>query len=124
MTANEHSMTTHPDYALRGLNRERLSAIDRYAGKDVIDVGCGNGNYVLHLADRLNIRGIDYKRFESWAARPSLFEVCDAQALTLPDRSVDTILSFETLEHLPDFSRALAEYFRVVRKNLILTVPN
>jgi hypothetical protein len=37
---------------------------------------------------------------------------------------VDTILSFETLEHLPQPERALREYFRVCRRKLILTVPN
>jgi SAM-dependent methyltransferase len=48
----------------------------------------------------------------------------DAQHLALPDNSVDTIVSFETLEHLPDPAKALSEYFRVCRQSLILTVPN
>ena len=115
---------THPDYAVRGLNPERLAAIHRHAGAEVLDVGCGNGRYVLHLADRLNIRGVDYRWFDAWQARPELFEVSDAQALTRPDASVDTILSFETMEHLPEPERALREYVRVARKNLVLTVPN
>lgn len=114
----------HPDYSVRGLNRERLAAIEQHAGQDVLDVGCGSGAYVLHLADRYRIRGMDYRQFDSWKQRPDLFEVSDAQHLRLPDASVDTILSFETLEHLPEPDRALREYFRVCRKNLILTVPN
>lgn len=114
----------HPDYAVRGLNPARLEAIRRHATGEVLDVGCGNGGYVLHFADRLSIRGVDYRPFEAWKARPELFEVCDAQALTLPDASVDTILCFETLEHLPDPEKALRDYFRVARQRLILTVPN
>jgi SAM-dependent methyltransferase len=114
----------HPDYAVRGLNPERLDAIRRHAGQEVLDVGCGNGGYVLHLADQLRIRGVDYRWFDAWQARPELFEVSDAQRLARPDASVDTILSFETLEHLPEPERALREYLRVARKNLILTVPN
>jgi SAM-dependent methyltransferase len=116
--------SSHPDYAARGLNPERLAAIQQYAGDEVLDVGCGNGAYVLHLADRLRIRGVDYRMFDAWAARPELFSVSDAQRLTLPDNAVDTILSFETLEHLPDPAKALAEYFRVCRQGLVLTVPN
>lgn len=112
------------DYNVRGMNPARLAAIERYAGREVLDVGCGNGAYVLHLADRLNIRGVDYQRFESWSLHPELFAISDAQELTLPDEAVDTILSFETLEHLQDPKRALREYRRVCRKNLILTVPN
>ena len=54
---------------------------------------------------------MDYKPFETWSARAELFSVSDAQALALADNSVDTILSFETLEHLPDPARALANTF-------------
>lgn len=114
----------HPDYAVRGMNRERLDALLHHAGQDVLDAGCGNGNYVLHLADHLRIRGIDYKHFAAWDQRPELFSISDAQRLQLPDASVDTIVSFETLEHLPDPESALREYFRVARRNLIVTVPN
>jgi SAM-dependent methyltransferase len=114
----------HPDYAVRGLNPHRVNAIERYAHGEIIDVGCGNGRYVLHFADRLRIRGIDYQAFDAWKARPELFSVADAQELTLPDASADTLVSFETLEHLPDPEKALREYFRVSRRGLILTVPN
>jgi SAM-dependent methyltransferase len=118
------SAPLEPDYATRGLNKERLQAVERFAGPSVLDVGCGSGAYVLHLADKRSIRGLDYQTFDSWSQRPELFGVSDAQHLDVPDASVDTILSFETLEHLPDPVRAMREYFRVCRRNLILTVPN
>jgi SAM-dependent methyltransferase len=113
-----------PDYAIRGLNPERLAAVKAHAGPEVLDVGCGNGGYVLSLADSYRIRGLDHRRFDAWDQRPDLFEVGDAQRLGLPDNSTDTILSFETLEHLPEPLPALKEYFRVCRRNLIITVPN
>jgi SAM-dependent methyltransferase len=113
-----------PNYAVRGLNPGRLSAIEKHAGRSVLDVGCGSGAYVLQLTGRYDIRGVDYQRFDAWAQRPDLFEVSDAHSLAQPDGAVDTILSFETLEHLPEPARALREYRRVARRNVILTVPN
>jgi SAM-dependent methyltransferase len=115
---------TEPDYAVRGVNRARLSAIREHAGKSVLDVGCGNGGYVLALSGDRDIRGVDYRPFDAWNEKPALFSVADAQQLDLPANSVDTVVSFETLEHLPDPVAALRRYFLVCRSNVIVTVPN
>lgn len=123
-SSDKTDKSAHPDYGVRGVNVERIAAVRQHAGSEVLDVGCGSGAYVLALADSHRIRGLDYQHFESWKQRPELFGISDAQALDLPDNSVDTILSFETLEHLPSPAKALQEYFRVCRRNLILTVPN
>lgn len=113
-----------PDYSGRPLAPDRVAAIEKHAGASVLDVGCGNGAYVLHYADRFAIRGVDYREFNAWQRRPELFSVSDAERLTHADASVDTVLSFEVLEHLRNPLQALREYFRVTRKNIILTVPN
>lgn len=46
-------------------------------------------------------------------------------ALSLGDRSVDAVLTFEVLEHVPDFEAALREFHRVLRPDgmLVLSVP-
>jgi SAM-dependent methyltransferase len=111
-------------YASRKVNRYRLDAIKRHAGRSILDVGCGSGAYVLQLAGEYDIRGIDFQPFESWKEMPERFSISDAAMLDLADDSVDTIVSFETLEHLADPEQALREYRRVCRKNVILTVPN
>lgn len=118
------SAAPEPDYGARELNPYRLDAIVQHAGRSVLDVGCGNGAYVLRLAGRYDIKGIDRREFAAWAQAPELFGISDATTLTMPDDSVDTLLSFETLEHLTDPANALGEYYRVARKNLIVTVPN
>jgi SAM-dependent methyltransferase len=46
-------------------------------------------------------------------------------ALTFPDEVFDTIGTFDVLEHVPDYRRALSEFVRCLRPGgrLILTVP-
>lgn len=115
---------TYKSYATRGIVKERLDAILNYAGQSILDVGCGSGAYVLALKDQYNISGLDYQKFETWEEAPELFDISDATELNLPDNSVETIVSFETIEHLPEPSKVLEEYYRVCSKNLIITVPN
>lgn len=122
--AQPGSSVPEPDYGARELNPYRLEAIVRHAGHSVLDVGCGNGAYVLRLAGRYDIKGVDCQEFAAWAQAPERFGISDATLLAAPADSVDTLLSFETLEHLREPERALREYYRVARKNLILTVPN
>jgi SAM-dependent methyltransferase len=49
----------------------------------------------------------------------------DATRLTFPDCAFDDIGTFDVLEHVPNYHRALAEFFRCLRPNgtLIITVP-
>ena len=49
----------------------------------------------------------------------------DVTALSLPDQSVDWVLSFDVLEHVPDYRRALCEFQRVLALGgtLLLTMP-
>jgi SAM-dependent methyltransferase len=60
-------------------------------------------------------------------ATPSL-RVIAGNALDLPfqSRSVDAVVAFEVLEHLPDVARALGEMLRVVRRPgyIIIGLPN
>lgn len=111
-------------YAGRSLNYHRAEAIKLYAGQSVLDVGCGNGAYVFAFKDQLNIQGVDYVRFDAWSKANSLFSEGDAHELSHNDESFDTILSFETLEHLNDPEKALKSFHRVCKKNIVITVPN
>ncbi|MCB0418066.1 MAG: class I SAM-dependent methyltransferase [Bdellovibrionaceae bacterium] len=112
-------------YESRKLNPQRLEAVRKHGGESVLDVGCGNGTYVFALKNEKQIRGVDYRFYEEWKTAPELFEVAEADALKeYANDSIDTIVSFETLEHLPDPEKALREYHRVCRHNIVVTVPN
>lgn len=112
------------NYEDRALNAHRRDAIEQSAGSRILDIGCGNGAYVLAFHGRRDIHGVDYRHFEAWNAAPALFSVSDAQKIDLQDRDYDTVTCFETLEHLSDPEAALRECHRLTRGNLILTVPN
>lgn len=111
-------------YAHRPINRHRLAALQQHAGQRVLDVGCGNGAYVDALLPERDVIGVDWATLPVWKQHPSRFVVGLADALPFVDASFDTASCFETLEHLPDPARALAELRRVARSNVILTVPN
>lgn len=111
-------------WANRPLNPARLAAIEKYAGKSVLDVGCGNGAYVLQLDKDRRAEGVDREAYSSWQPSAELFQVAEASQLPHQPESVDTLLCFEVLEHLDNPAEALKEFHRVCRNTLILSVPN
>ncbi len=111
-------------YNLRGVNPDRLRVLKEQGGDTILDVGCGSGAYVFKLKNEKKIEGVDYQEFDSWKESPSSFKVSVATDLPYADNSFDTLACFETLEHLRDPSKALREFYRVARHNIIVTVPN
>ena len=47
------------DEAYEGLYQIYLELLSSYDVKGVLDVGCGNGNFLLHLQDKYDAEGID-----------------------------------------------------------------
>ena len=115
----------------------RYAFARRYvAGKRVLDVACGEGYGSALLAGVASaVTGIDidagavaHARARYAALTNVRFEEGSAASLPLPDASVDVVVSFETIEHLPraDQPRMLAEIARVLTKDgvLVLSAPN
>lgn len=101
-------------------------------GKDVLDVACGSGigTDFLRRAGARKVYGLDIDPHAVAYAQARYadceFAECDATDLSLPDESVDVVVSFETLEHLRDQERFLRECSRVLRPKgvLICSTPN
>jgi len=109
------------------------------AGTRVLEIASGRGGFALTLArlasGPLHLVAADFsftavamgKAFAD-AHHPGVihWEIADAQSLCHPDASFDTVISCETVEHLPRPAVAIAEFARVLRPGgrLLLTTPN
>ena len=107
-----------------GIHSARWRAIEALDDDaTILDVGCSVGRYVEKLRARGRIAwGTDLLQDDAWSG--SYFFRSDARALPLAADSVDCIIAFEVLEHLPNPADCLREFRRVGRRKLVLSVPN
>ena len=106
--------------------------IDLAAPDSILDVGCGEGVLTHKWAERLagtTVVGLDLPDAaleRQWRSRrhPNLrFLAGRAEELPFADHEFDLVSAVETLEHVADVDRALAEMVRVVRRHLLVSVP-
>lgn len=100
-------------------------------GKRVLDIACGEGYGANLLAGyAVEVIGIDIDAAAIAHAaaeyrRPNLrFVKGDCLAIPLPDQSVDLVASFETIEHLREHDRFLAEIRRVLTPTGLLVISS
>lgn len=101
------------------------------ANPSLLEVGCGSGYYseiLAMLSGPLRYRGVDYSAAMISMARKAYpaeaFLIGDGTSLPLLDRSVDIVLSGNSLMHIRDYASAIAETARVARRWCIFhTVP-
>jgi len=108
-------------------------------GDTVLDAACGlgYGSYLIQCgttaAQTIGIDGSDYAidyaahNFSRSVNNLSFRTGMLPEALdTIPDHSVDIVISFETLEHVPDPEGLLAAFHRVLTPagRIIVSVPN
>jgi SAM-dependent methyltransferase len=102
-------------------------------GKRVLDAACGEGygSYLLaHAAAQ--VTGVDISgdavahARERYSLDNLTFTQGSVSQLPLPDASVDVVVSFETIEHLPAQREMLAEFRRVLTDAglLVISSPN
>jgi ubiquinone/menaquinone biosynthesis C-methylase UbiE len=114
--------------ATRAISDRLVDLIDVKRGGSVLEITAGTGETGFLVAERLGSDGrlisTDFSEAMVRAARVGAMErglscvecrVMDAQAIDLPDRSVDAVLSRFGLMLLADPSRALHESRRVLR---------
>lgn len=131
MSAEEH-LANDPTSELWGEHRSRYRFAAQFAaGKTVLDVasGAGFGMQMLRQAGGCPI-GLDYDARALAEARrlePSArLAHADATSMPLTTDSIDLVVSFETIEHVPDARALVLEIRRVLRPGgrLVLSTPN
>jgi SAM-dependent methyltransferase len=90
----------------------------------VLDLGCGTGHSFALLAPRETV-GVDIEP-AALAGQPRETVVADMRELPFPDASFASVLSVQSIEHVPDPERAMAEARRVLALGgtAIFVTPN
>lgn len=136
-------MTEYKDYGYQNdqpfhnffyLKDAVLSMLDKNSNKCILDLGCGNGHLANFLIDQgYNVYGTDASVKGIAIARqkqPERFFVQDLSSDELPaelrEKSFDTIISTEVIEHLYD-PRLFVDFCRRIladqKGELIITTP-
>jgi SAM-dependent methyltransferase len=128
----EERLGTDPTSELWGEHRSRYRFATQFVGgQRVLDVACGSGFGLAMLrgAGAWPV-GVDYdaptlRTIKREHPRSALV-TADATRLPLASASLDSVVSFETIEHVPDARALLHELRRVLRPGgrLVLSTPN
>lgn len=124
----ERAAVNNPVRAAHQHHREaawfRRLAGGSLAGQHVLEVGCGRGVGSEVLLDRLGAARVTaFDLDESMVelarrrlhGRPVDLSVGDACAIERPAGSVDTVVDFGIIHHVPDWQQAVSEIARVLR---------
>jgi 2-polyprenyl-3-methyl-5-hydroxy-6-metoxy-1,4-benzoquinol methylase len=121
-----------PDATWHKMVLRRLGSV---AGLRVAEIGCGRGDFAIHLARQgAQVTALDFSAEAIEVARERAkiagvaveFLVGDAQDTRLPSGAFDLVISCECLEHVPEPRRMAAELRRICRDGgrCILTTPS
>ncbi|UCH87487.1 MAG: class I SAM-dependent methyltransferase [Dehalococcoidia bacterium] len=127
--ASHHEAVVYAEHIVRYLFATRF-----VRGKRVLDVasGVGYGADILKSAGAAEVVAIDrspeavkYGKKHHSRYQPA-YVVGDAESLPVRSSQFDVVVSFETIEHVPDYQRFLAEVKRALRQDglCIVSTPN
>jgi len=90
-----------------------------YDGKRILDIGCGprgSLEWAEHAAERVGLDPLaaQYQRLGA-AAHRMRYVASGAESIPFPDGHFDVVCSFNSLDHVDDLDRVIAEIGRVVK---------
>lgn len=109
--------------------QKALDALELESDEDVLEVGCGDGSVLISLRQNMHHQGhLVGLEINSTIVRPTVnylkdhpeikkieFSVGTAEKLPFPNDSLDIILAFFMLYHVPNIQDTLMEWKRVLR---------
>ena len=103
-----------------------LDTIKWQGGEQLLDVGCGSGNYYSTLLEKnssVRYIGMDLS-VGMLVKHPGTGEVicADAEKMPFPTDTFDVVMANHMLYHLPDLKAGLLEFRRILKPNGILIV--
>jgi len=119
--------------------RRRLDENLPAEGSTIVDIGCGGGRVLKHLADmrrKYRIIGIDHSAEMVKLARQVNRHVGDASIanvevlhasvteLPLPNDSADVVMGLETVQFWPDIKQSFAEVRRILKRDGVFLLMN
>ena len=89
--------------------------------KKILDAGCGEGRFSRYFIENgYDITGMDFSEEYVRVAKKNLkkgkFVVGSVTRIPFKDNSFDYIFSVDVFQHIPDLEKALAETYRVLKK--------
>ena len=116
-------------FLVRNFFRSLGEVLDMTEGK-VLDVGAGAGDAYMFLPAEVKQRGVvavepNSAYFERMSKIAPELEQVEGSIYELPfeDKSFDTVMCSEVLEHLSEPDRGMRELVRVCRRWLVVSVP-
>lgn len=110
---------------------------DKVAGKIVLDIACGTGfgtelmlenNAAKVFAADVSDEAIEIctKRISRFPSTKATCHKQDGTRMTYDSNFFDMVVSFETIEHIPDYMSFLSEIHRVLKPGglLVMSTPN
>ena len=120
----------HGNIELEHMHRY-LMACDLGAGKDVLDIACGEGYGTEMMARTASkVYGVDISGEAISHAKAKYlkdnieFMIGSCDAIPLPDQSVDLVVSFETIEHHDKHEEMMLEIKRVLRPDGVVLISS
>ena len=106
--------------------RQLIRFVIKNAGTSIFDLGCATGNYATAFSNRgYVVKGGDVNsQYVEIAKSRGVDAVIIEGKVPFPDKSFDTVICFEVIEHVADIDALLNEAKRLARKNVLLTTPN
>jgi ubiquinone/menaquinone biosynthesis C-methylase UbiE len=109
------------------------AALGLVKGKVVLDIASGSGYGTQLLAKTakkvygvdVNEKSVKYAQ-ENFSARNVEYKAGDGVKIPLADKSVDIVITFETIEHIKDYKKFLSESKRVLKPGgmMVVSTPN